>query len=294
MDALLQEDQLDAIIRRVLEKTPFGPRGYGELLLGRPEAALRSVDKALAALPDQGFALGTLRAVVLLASGRKDEAGAALETAISHTLRHPLASDPISFRTITKNLEQWNEVATVDGLAPMIRRLKEAAVCVSVLQSTGPKETKAEAVPPRFVAPVYDQRGEGFTRIVNGTVDIGAFEDQTLFVQIDIKPGSDPNSGFSSWKPATVSADRTSLRRAASDSSFPEATPVFRPRIDRTRTVASGTRTTSISCASDCRRSCTVPGSGRPIYAIGPLPTGTKSACCGWRASRSGRMPMTM
>jgi hypothetical protein len=41
---------------------------------------------------------------------------------------------------------------------------------------------------------VYDQRGEGFTRIVNGTVDIGAFEDQTLFVQIDIKPGSDPNS----------------------------------------------------------------------------------------------------
>ncbi len=27
---------------------------------------------------------------------------------------------------------------------------------------------------------VYDQRGEGFTRIVNGTVNIGAFEDQTL------------------------------------------------------------------------------------------------------------------
>ena len=41
---------------------------------------------------------------------------------------------------------------------------------------------------------VYDQRGEGFTRIVNGTVDIGAFEDQTLFVKIDVKPGSDPNS----------------------------------------------------------------------------------------------------
>lgn len=135
-------------------------RGYGELLLGRTEAALRSVDKALAALPDQGFALGALRAAVLLASGRKDEAGAALETAVARTLRHPLASDPISFRTITKNLEQWNEVAPVDGLAPMIRRLKEAAVCVSVLQSAGPKETKAEAAPPRFVAPVYDQRGE--------------------------------------------------------------------------------------------------------------------------------------
>jgi tetratricopeptide (TPR) repeat protein len=135
-------------------------RSYGELLLGRPDAALRSVDKALAALPDQGFALGTLRAAVLLASGRKDEAGAALETAVARTLEHPLASDPIAFRTITKNLEQWNEVAPVDGLAPMIRRLKEAAVCVSALQSARPKESKAEVVPPLFVAPVYDQRGE--------------------------------------------------------------------------------------------------------------------------------------
>ena len=44
--------------------------------------------------------------------------------------------------------------------------------------------------------PLYDQRGEGFTRIVNGTVDIGAFEvqPQVLSVEIDVKPGSDPNS----------------------------------------------------------------------------------------------------
>ncbi len=46
---------------------------------------------------------------------------------------------------------------------------------------------------------VYDQRGEikegeGFDRIVDGTVDIGAFEVQPLSVQIDVKPGSDPNS----------------------------------------------------------------------------------------------------
>ena len=48
---------------------------------------------------------------------------------------------------------------------------------------------------------VYDQRGEseegeGFARIVDGTVDIGAFEvqPQTLSVEIDVKPGSDPNS----------------------------------------------------------------------------------------------------
>ena len=43
---------------------------------------------------------------------------------------------------------------------------------------------------------VYDQRGEGFARIVDGTVDIGAFEvqPQILSVEIDVKPGSDPNS----------------------------------------------------------------------------------------------------
>lgn len=40
----------------------------------------------------------------------------------------------------------------------------------------------------------YDQRGEGFTRIYAGTVDIGALEVQHLFAEIDIKPGSDPNS----------------------------------------------------------------------------------------------------
>jgi hypothetical protein len=38
---------------------------------------------------------------------------------------------------------------------------------------------------------VYDQQGEGFTRIFD---DIGAFEAQNLFVEIDVKPGSDPNS----------------------------------------------------------------------------------------------------
>jgi len=38
-----------------------------------------------------------------------------------------------------------------------------------------------------------DQRGEGFARIYAGTVDIGAFEDQPLSVQIDVKPGSDTN-----------------------------------------------------------------------------------------------------
>lgn len=43
---------------------------------------------------------------------------------------------------------------------------------------------------------LYDQRGDAFTRIADGRVDIGAFEvqDDLVHVDIDVKPGSDPNS----------------------------------------------------------------------------------------------------
>ena len=43
---------------------------------------------------------------------------------------------------------------------------------------------------------LYDQRGEGFARIVDDVVDIGAFEapPRTTEVAIDVKPGGDPNA----------------------------------------------------------------------------------------------------
>ncbi|MDD8026007.1 MAG: hypothetical protein PHI34_05805 [Acidobacteriota bacterium] len=135
-------------------------RGFGEMLLGRPEEALRSVAKAMAALPDQGFALGAVRAAALLMAGRSGESEAALETAVARTLEHPLASDAIAFRTIIKNLERWNEVAPVAGLEKMVRRLKEASVCVAALQKPRPLESKSKIAPPRFVNPVYDKQGE--------------------------------------------------------------------------------------------------------------------------------------
>lgn len=134
--------------------------GYAELLLGRTEEALQTLDKAQAALPDQGFAIGAVRAAALVTAGRGPEASAALETAIARALEHPLASDAISFRAIIKNLERWNETAPVEGLAGMVRRLKEASVCVAHLERAEPLPSKSELEAPQFVNPVYDARGE--------------------------------------------------------------------------------------------------------------------------------------
>jgi hypothetical protein len=42
---------------------------------------------------------------------------------------------------------------------------------------------------------VYDQRGAGFARVIDGSVDIGAYEvqPQIIEIEIDVKPGSDSN-----------------------------------------------------------------------------------------------------
>jgi len=49
-------------------------KGFLELMLGRPGEAVLTLDRALAVLPEQGFALGAVRAVALLAAGRAGEA----------------------------------------------------------------------------------------------------------------------------------------------------------------------------------------------------------------------------
>jgi tetratricopeptide (TPR) repeat protein len=134
--------------------------GFVELMLGRPEEALRSLDQALAALPDQGFSLGAVRAVALLAAGRSAEATAALEKAIALAGERPLATDAVAFRTMVKNLERWDEAAPAPGLAAMIKRLKEAAVCIAYLHRTQPLPSRSDIGTPRFVNPVYDKRGE--------------------------------------------------------------------------------------------------------------------------------------
>ncbi len=131
-----------------------------EFFLGENDAALQAAEMALAALPERTFAIGALKSLALLAGGKKAESGAAMEAAITCALEHPLASDPADFRTLIKNVERLNEVRPIDGAPAVIRRLKEAAVCIAVLKKTLPEAIASKVTALQFVSPRYDRRGE--------------------------------------------------------------------------------------------------------------------------------------
>jgi tetratricopeptide (TPR) repeat protein len=134
-------------------------RGFAELLLGKPEESQRSLEKALALLPEQKFSLGVLKAVALLYAGKMQEAKKMLEESLDHALRRPLASDPLNFRTLIRNIERLGDVSAAPGLLGMAMRLKEASVSISICGQTHPIKTEAGLSPPIFVAPVYDSKG---------------------------------------------------------------------------------------------------------------------------------------
>lgn len=120
---------------------------------------MAALDKAMALLPRQKFTLGLVKAVSLLNAGKTKDARALTEEAIEFALKAPLGADAWNIRTILKNIERLNELKAVDGLPAMIARLKEASVCMAVLNKARPAEVKSEITPPHFVDPVYDDAG---------------------------------------------------------------------------------------------------------------------------------------
>jgi len=138
----------------------FWSKGYVNFLLGRFPESLAALDRALALLPTQKFALGLVKSAALLFAGRAGEARALADEAIAFALEKPLGADALSLRTVIKNLARLDEIKPVEGLEAMILRLKEAAVCLAVLNRARPAEVASEIAPPRFVAPVYDAAGD--------------------------------------------------------------------------------------------------------------------------------------
>ena len=135
-------------------------RGFAHLLLGRFSQAEASIERALARLPEQKFALGAIKAVIFLYEGKREAWRTALEEALSQAVRRPLASDPNTFRIIIRNLELFKEIMPADGLEEMARRLKEASVLIALGQGGRPPLVSASGASPQFVNPVYDGRGE--------------------------------------------------------------------------------------------------------------------------------------
>jgi tetratricopeptide (TPR) repeat protein len=154
---------LDRAIRAgKTEGFTYWSKGYVNFLLGRHEESLAALDKALALLPKEKFTIGLVKAVALLYAGKTQEAQALTEEAIEFALKTPLGGDAMNIRTIIKNIERFNELgapAAPAGLPEMIARLKEAAVCLAVLNKTRPGQVKAEITPPHFVDPVFDGQG---------------------------------------------------------------------------------------------------------------------------------------
>ncbi len=137
----------------------YWSKGYVNFLLGRQGDAAAAMNRALALLPDQKFTLGLVKSVALLYAGQIREARALAEEAIEYALKKPLGADTMNVRTIIKNLERFNEVRPVEGLPAMIVRLKEAAVCLAVLNKPRPADVQSAISAPQFVAPVRDGAG---------------------------------------------------------------------------------------------------------------------------------------
>ncbi len=64
--------------------------------------------------------------------------------------------------------------------------------------------TNADAVDALGDPLEFDQRGNGFPRISEGTVDIGAFEDFTPTLTVSIDPASIPENGGTSAATVTI------------------------------------------------------------------------------------------
>jgi tetratricopeptide (TPR) repeat protein len=135
-------------------------RGNAEYLLGRREASERSYAGALKLMPEQGFRLGAMGAVSMLAGGQIAPARNALDEAIDFARAKPLGSDPFVFRTLIRNLERLQEIRPTPGLPEMIVRLKEARISLAAFGESRPRPEQTKITDLEFVAPIYDKWGD--------------------------------------------------------------------------------------------------------------------------------------
>lgn len=133
--------------------------GYAELLDGRYVQSERDYRQALSLLPEQRLGLGVNIALSLLLEGRASESGDELARTVRYSQLHPLASDPLYFRTAIRNLDRFGRIRANPRIGEMANRLKEAFVCIQFLNRPLPPKTDCTVDPLLFVRPQYDESG---------------------------------------------------------------------------------------------------------------------------------------
>ncbi len=163
--------------------------GWTLYLNGDIAGSLASLNQALSIAPDQYFGLNMYRSLVLLSSGKKDEALATLEEAISWSLSHPLASDPHYFRAMIRNLERLQEAEPREGMEEMSKRLKEAFVSITTLGRADPLPVSSQISPLKFASASYNEKGEIKDYTLQNSFPSATLEVYLLFDYAGMKDG---------------------------------------------------------------------------------------------------------
>ncbi|MCX5976179.1 MAG: hypothetical protein NTV33_04965, partial [Coprothermobacterota bacterium] len=92
--------------------------------------------------------------------GQPQEALQVADEAIQYTASHRLYSDPYYFRKVIFLMEQMKSIIPMDGIDPLLKRVKEAYVSLEFLGTATPTPSGARFSPLVFGYDATDSQGE--------------------------------------------------------------------------------------------------------------------------------------
>ncbi len=134
--------------------------GVAQFYGGDHTEAQRSFERAAALAPQQKLLIGLDMAVNNLFWGKPQEALQATEGAIQHAASNRLYSDSYIFRKLIFLMEQMKSVTPVDGIDPVLKRVKEAYVSLEFLGTATPTPSGAYFSPLLFGEETTNSQGE--------------------------------------------------------------------------------------------------------------------------------------
>ena len=187
-DAAAVQSEVDLAIKDYARAIELGRRdkhtywnlGYSYYLAMQYPEAIAVSQQALQLAPDLRLGLGMNIAVYLLAQGKRAEAMQQLQDSLAWAEKHRLASDSYYLRELIHNLDQYQQVRSVDGMPALEKRIKEAFVSLTYRDTAAVNPTGAILGALQFEQPILGRDGDvverkASTRFARGTerVDFG-------------------------------------------------------------------------------------------------------------------------